>query len=96
MRYSSGQHNINKSYKMGIHTGINNVLFLIIQFCGDNLSKYKNYMTKEDWKYFTDKYSDIQSIMKQFNITKDEIECVGYDKLEELIIERISLVDYIL
>lgn len=95
MRYSSGQHNINKSYNMGIHTGINNILFLIIQFSSD-ISKDKNYMTKEDWNHFTDKYSNIQNIMKQFNITKNEIECVGYDKLEDLIIERISLVDYIL
>lgn len=37
MRFSSGQHQINKSYNMGIHDGINTILFLRIEFSNNKL-----------------------------------------------------------
>lgn len=53
-------------------------------------------MKIEDWEQYSQKYSNIKEIMNQFNITNEEINIVGLNKLEELIIERISLIDYIL
>lgn len=94
MRYSSGQRKINKSYVMGVHEGINHILFLVI---GVIKNKNINIFDEDnlyDWKNHNKKYTDLEFIKSQFEITEQEINIVQ-GNISDLIIERICLIDII-
>ncbi len=91
MLYASGTRQISKAMKLGIHKGRNKIVIVAV---GENpdLSLFEEIIPEPVLKY--DEYKK-SAIMLAFNITRDEIEVVGEEKIPELVLERVALVDVI-
>ncbi|HJH31600.1 MAG TPA: hypothetical protein C5S50_05365 [Methanosarcinaceae archaeon] len=94
MRYAAGERQIEKAFSMGLHEGDNRAAFVVIGEKQPVLLASVALLGIIDEKpligYST---SGRESIISQFNITESEIEAVGEDKIPELVIERVALVD---
>ncbi|MCX9010257.1 MAG: KEOPS complex subunit Cgi121 [Candidatus Methanoperedens sp.] len=89
MIYASGTRQISKAMKSGIHKGENNIVLVAIGQEPD-LSEFSEIMPKRVLEYNESKK---ESIMRAFNITKEEVEAAGGEKIPELVLERVALVD---
>ena len=91
MLYAAGTRQINKAMRLGVHAGENNVALVGI---GDDidLSEFNDITPKTVIRYDKSKNNVLIEI---FNITEEEIEAVGDDKIPELVLERVALVDVI-
>ena len=89
MLYAAGTRQISRAVKIGVHNGNNNIVLVAI---GDkiDLSGFDDITPKNVLQYNESKNRDLMNI---FNITKEEIEAVGADKIPELVLERVALVD---
>jgi len=94
MRYAAGERQIEKAFSIGLHEGENSAVFVIV---GEEQSLSLAVIALLeiiDEKPLLDySVSKRESIISQFNITESEIEAVGEDKIPELVIERVALVD---
>ena len=94
MRYAAGERQIEKAFSIGLHEGENSAVFVIV---GEEQSLSLAVIALLeiiDEKPLLDySVSKQKSIISQFNITESEIEAVGEDKIPELVIERVALVD---
>ena len=94
MRYAAGERQIEKAFSIGLHEGENRVVFVLI---GEeqSLSLSSNALLDliDEKSLLNYSSSKRESIISQFNITESEIEAVGEDKIPELVIERVALVD---
>jgi KEOPS complex subunit Cgi121 len=94
MRYAAGERQIGKALLIGLHEGQNNAAFVIagepqsVSKAARELKKIINEKPLLDYSP-----SKRESIVSHFNITGSEIEAVGEDKIPELVIERVALVD---
>ncbi len=95
MLYAAGTRQISKAMRSGVHKGQNSIVLVAI---GD-----KQRLSSFD-KIFTEispmpvlQYNETkkETIMKAFNITKEELEAVGDEKIPGLVLERVALVDVI-
>lgn len=91
MLYAAGTRSIIKALKLGIHSGQNNIVLVSIGD-GDALSAFNEIQHKPVLAYDDSKKD---AIMGTFNITTEEIEAAGIDKIPELVLERVALVDVI-
>ncbi len=91
MLYASGTRQINRAMRLGIHTGKNNVVLVAVGKDVD-LSAFEEIKPKPVLDYNESKK---EAIMELFNITKEEIEAVGDEKIPQLVLERVALVDVI-
>lgn len=94
MRYAAGERQIEKAFSIGLHEGENRVVFVLVgeQNAISNASGAIREIIVE--KPLLDySASKRESIILQFNITESEIEAVGEDKIPDLVIERVALVD---
>ena len=90
MLYAAGTRQINRAVKVGIHKGENNIVIVAV---GDaKLSGFDEIRPAPVLAYDQSKK---ETLMKAFGITEKELEAVGEDKLLELVIERVALVDVI-
>ena len=94
MRYASGKRQIGEAFSIGLEEGNMNVLFVVI---GDAASAE---MAVKDLSGSIEPssvmaYSDMKksSIVSQFCITDEELDAVGEDKIPDLVLERVALVD---
>jgi len=89
--YAAGTRQINKALKFGIHRGENNIVLVA---AGENpdLSGFDEITQKSVLQYNASKK---EAIMELFNITNEEIEAVGEEKIPELVLERVALADVI-
>jgi len=89
MLYASGTRQISKAIRLGIHRGENNIVLVAV---GEAFafSGFDEIIPKPVLEYNESKK---EAIMKVFNITKEEIEAVGEEKIPELVLERVALVD---
>ncbi|HJJ46919.1 MAG TPA: KEOPS complex subunit Cgi121 [Methanocorpusculum sp.] len=87
--YISGQHQCSRASKLGLHEGENHV-YIIIE--GGNEEKAEAEVKKYIEKTSEPKI-DINSLMKQFKISEEELEVVGESRIEDLVIERVALID---
>jgi KEOPS complex subunit Cgi121 len=94
MRYASGKRQIEEAFSMGVRQGQNNVVFVVIGevdsvfVCLDILREMV--VPCDVIQYLLSKREEI---IRQFEITTDEIAVVGEQMIPELVIERVALVD---
>ena len=90
MLYAAGTRQINRAVKLGIHMGENNIVLVAV---GDaELSGFDEIRPAPVLAYDQSKK---EQLMKVFGITDKELEAVGENKLPELVLERVALVDVI-
>ena len=89
MLYASGTRQINRAMKIGVHNGNNNIVLVAIGEDVD-LSEFDGITPKDVLQYAGSKNSALMDI---FNITDEEIEAAGVEKIPELVLERVALVD---
>lgn len=89
MLYAAGKRQISRAMKLGVHKGENNIVLVAI---GENidLSAFNEITPKHVLQY--DK-SKNDALLEIFNITKEELKAAGVDKIPELVMERVALVD---
>lgn len=89
MLYAAGTRQINKAMKLGVHNGENNIALVAI---GEDIdvSGFNDITPKPVIHY--NKYKN-DTLMEIFNITVEELEAAGENKIPELVIERVALVD---
>lgn len=91
MLYASGTRQISKAMRLGIHKGENNIALVAVGEETD-LSAFNEIKPKPVLEYNESKK---EAVMEVFNITDEEIEAVGKEKIPELVLERVALVDVI-
>ena len=90
MLYAAGTRQINKAVKLGIHKGENNIVIVAV---GDSeLSGFDEIRPEPVLAY---RESKKEALMKAFGITNEELEAVGEEKIPDLVLERVALVDVI-
>ena len=89
MLYAAGTRQINRAMNIGVHNGNNNIALVAI---GDDvdLSLFEEITRKHVLQY---EGSKNRVLMEIFNITEEEIKAVGVEKIPELVLERVALVD---
>lgn len=90
--YVSGQRQCSIASKFGLHTGTNSVYIVII---GEDEPRCKTLLAAEIVSLHPVKPAEISELMKEYSITPKELEIVGEQRIEELVIERVALVDAI-
>jgi KEOPS complex subunit Cgi121 len=95
MLYASGGRQIEKALDLGVKRGENRLAIVLV---AENVSDeavfdVRTLLDSEDASIVD--YSDRkkEDILKIFNITAAEVEAVGKDKIPELVLERVALVD---
>ncbi|MDD5474743.1 MAG: KEOPS complex subunit Cgi121 [Candidatus Methanoperedens sp.] len=91
MLYAAGTRQINKAIRLGVHNGDNNIALVAIGEDID-LSEFNEITPKPVIQYNKSKND---TLMEIFNITEEETNSVGIDKIPELVLERVALVDVI-
>ena len=89
MLYAAGTRQINRAVKIGVHDGLNNIAIVAVGDMTD-LSAFGEITPGNVLQYSGSKNSALMDI---FNITEEEIEAAGADKIPELVLERVALVD---
>jgi len=87
--YASGQRQCSIASKIGLHDG-ENIVYALVD--GGNESKSLNTI-KTLIAETPQPKPDIPALMKQFDITQEELDVVGEDRIEELAIERVAMID---
>ena len=91
MLYASGSRQITKAVKLGIYKGQNKVVLVAVGETPD-LSGFDEIRSEPVLAYNNSKK---EAIMETFGITNEEIEAAGEEKIPELVIERVALLDVI-
>ncbi|HEY9207344.1 MAG TPA: KEOPS complex subunit Cgi121 [Candidatus Methanoperedens sp.] len=91
MLYAAGTRQISRAMKLGIHRGENNIVLVAVGEAPD-LSEFIEITPGHVLQYDESKK---EAMMEVFNITKEEIAATGEDKIPELVLERVALVDVI-
>ncbi|HJJ39549.1 MAG TPA: KEOPS complex subunit Cgi121 [Methanocorpusculum sp.] len=87
--YASGQRQCSLASKFGLHTGENAVYAVVIDGNEEEACKLlKSVVSERDVPK-----ADVKRLMKEFDIPDEELEVVGADRIEELVIERCAMVD---
>jgi KEOPS complex subunit Cgi121 len=89
MLYAAGTRQINRAVKIGVHDGLNNIALVAVGEMID-LSAFDEVTPGNVLQYRGSKNSVLMDI---FNITQEEIEAAGAEKIPELVLERVALVD---
>ena len=89
MLYAAGTRQINRAMIIGVHNGNNNIVLVAI---GDDvdLSLFEEITRKHVLQY---EGSKNRALVEIFNITDEEIKIVGVERIPELVLERVALVD---
>jgi KEOPS complex subunit Cgi121 len=89
MLYAAGTRQINRAMKIGVHNGNNNIVIVAIGEDVD-LSMFDEIIPKDVVQY---EVSKNRALMDIFNITDEEIKAAGVEKIPDLVLERVALVD---
>ncbi|HUV83860.1 MAG TPA: KEOPS complex subunit Cgi121 [archaeon] len=97
MLYASGSRQIEKALELGVKNGENRVAIVLV---GENVTDealfdVRTLLNSEDASIVDYSDSKKEDLLKIFNITAAELEAVGEDKIPELVLERVALVDVI-
>ncbi len=87
MLYAAGTRQINRAMRLGVHNGKNNIALVVI---GEAELEFKDITPEHVLQYDSPKNDALMDI---FNITKEELQAAGEDKIPALVLERVGLVD---
>ena len=87
--YASGQRQCSLASKFGLHTGENAVYAAVIDGKENDAADLLKKVVLEGVAV----KADVKRLAKEFDITDEELEIVGADRIEELVIERCAMVD---
>ncbi|NMC09853.1 MAG: hypothetical protein GYA39_02570 [Methanothrix sp.] len=93
MRYASGERQIERALIMGISDSTERIALILVSFdngCQWPDSSELSRLIELDGQGCS---FDGETVKKVFNISEEEMEAVGEDRIEELVIERVALVD---
>jgi len=90
MLYAAGTRQISRAVGLGIHKGKNNIVLVAVG--EEDLSGFNEIRPEPVLAYSASKK---EALMKAFGITNEELEAVGDEKIPELVLERVALVDVI-
>lgn len=87
--YISGQRQCSLASKLGLHDG-ENIIYVIIDGKNEEKAEFeiKKYIEETE-----EPKADITKLMKQYNISTEEINVVGNARIEDLVIERVVMID---
>ncbi|HJJ36020.1 MAG TPA: KEOPS complex subunit Cgi121 [Methanocorpusculum sp.] len=88
--YASGQRQCSCAAKFGLHAGKNTV-YIVID--GGDEEKTAKLLREQIFREGPVDPADTAVLMQEFAITAEELAIVGADRIEELVIERVALVD---
>ncbi|MDO5843800.1 MAG: KEOPS complex subunit Cgi121 [Methanocorpusculum sp.] len=87
--YASGQRQCSLATRFGLHVGENSVYVLILD--GDEASAKADIL-----KFVTESsvnFPSAETLKAEFQITDEELAVIGEDRIVELVLERVALVD---
>lgn len=90
MLYAAGTRQISRAVKLGIHKGENNIVIVAVgeaQVLGFDEIRPEPVLAYNESKK--------EALMKTFGITNEELEAAGEEKIPDLVLERVALVDVI-
>lgn len=87
--YVSGQRQCSLASKFGLHEGENSVYVLVMDGDEEKAADLVKEIVKE-CKPFS---PNVERLKAEFGITDAEMEAAGENRIEELVIERVALVD---
>ncbi|HJJ30840.1 MAG TPA: KEOPS complex subunit Cgi121 [Methanocorpusculum sp.] len=87
--YASGQRQCSLASKFGLHPGENAVYAAVVDGKEEEAGKLLKAVVLEG----DVPKADVRRLMREFDITEEELEIVGIDRIEELVIERCAMVD---
>ena len=90
--YASGKRQIEQAMSMGVHHGKNSVAIVIM---GDDTKGASSELKTVIYEAPVLDYTKCKKrkLIKTFDITEAEIRAVGEDKIPELVLERVALLD---
>ena len=94
MRYASGKRQIEDAFSMGVHEGANNVAIVILgqpSNIESALESIKKLISEKPFLDYNESKKDL--VVSEYNITEPEIDAVGEQKIPDLVLERVALVD---
>ncbi len=91
MLYAAGTRQISRAMKLGIHNGKNNIAIVAIGEAPE-LSAFSEIAPAHVLQYSESKKEALRDF---FSITKEELKAADKDKIPELVLERVALVDVI-
>lgn len=91
--YASGRRNINRA----IEIGISKAREIVIVIVGDNVKRAEEEVKQEISEDDVLEYEDSkkEETMRFFDITEEELDAVGEEKIVDIVIERVVLLDVI-
>ena len=91
--YAAGSRQCQDAAKFGVHLGSNNCYLCIYPVNPLVLSELQTVMTTsiEDWERMTDEKKNI--LIPLFGITDDEMAVTGGDRIQDLVLERVALLE---
>ncbi|WP_440953422.1 KEOPS complex subunit Cgi121 [Methanococcoides sp. FTZ1] len=94
MRYASGKRQIGEAFSIGLEEGKMNLLFIVIGEASSVENAVKDLSGSIEPSSVM-AYSDMKkgTIVSQFCITDEELGAVGDEKIPDLVLERVALVD---
>ena len=92
MRYASGERQIERAFFMGVGPGTRRIALAIATANGTRLPDEEELSRLIRPDGMGARLSP-SAVMKEFNISETEISLVGEQRIEDLVIERVALVD---
>ena len=86
--YAAGTRQIKRAVRLGIHRGDNNIVIVAV---GEAKLPGFDWIRPEPVLAYD--ASKKEALMKAFGITNEELEAAGEEKIPELVMERVALVD---
>lgn len=92
MRYASGERQIERALDMGISDSTERIALVLVSPCDTDLPDSLDLSCMIEQDGMGCSYSR-EAVMEAFNISREELEAAGEGRIEDLVIERVALVD---
>ena len=93
MRYASGERQIERAFFMGVGTDTERIVLVLAARKGCTRSPHEAELSRLVEPDGNGCRLSAPAVMKGFNISPEELSLVGEQRIEDLVIERVALVD---